>query len=102
MAALSSASFYCAMSFGIVGFDIAWLGVLLAALAPLINWRWPYDDGLSMSDKVKLPKVSLLVMLGVAWVLLTVSDRGWSLWWVLGILGGFMLNTYWSETGEDL
>ena len=43
--ALGSTLFYCAMSFGIVGFDIVWLGFLLAALAPLINLRWPYDNG---------------------------------------------------------
>ncbi len=83
------------------GFDIAWLGVFVAALAPLLNKFWIYDDDASMNTKVHLPKVSLLVMIGVAWVLLTVSERGWPIWFVLGILGGFLLNTYWASLGDE-
>ncbi len=100
-ALIYSAMFYSTTSFGGANFDKSWLGVLLAALAPLVNRFWLYDDGSSTSDKVRLPKVSLLVMLGVAWVLLTVSERGWPLWLVLGILGGFLLNTYWAAVGDD-
>lgn len=83
------------------GFDIAWLGVIVAALAPLVNKFWIYDDDTSVNAKVHLPKVSLLVMIGVAWVLLTVPERGWPIWFVLGILGGFLLNTYWAALGDD-
>jgi hypothetical protein len=101
IAALCSTLFYCATNLGVEVFDIAWLGVLLAALAPLVNRFWTYDDGSSMSAKVRLPKVSLLVMLGVAWVLLTVPERGWPLWLILGILGGFLLNTYWAVVDDD-
>lgn len=93
--------FYSATSFGGADFDKSWLGVLLAALAPLVNRFWAYDDGSSMSAKVRLPKVSLLVMLGVAWVLLTVPERGWPLWLLLGILGGFLLHTYWAVADDD-
>tara|TARA_R110001592_G_scaffold309760_1_gene584209 strand:- start:47916 stop:48245 length:330 start_codon:yes stop_codon:yes gene_type:complete len=76
-------------------FHLVWLGVLLVALAPLCQVLWPYDTGNSMNAKVQLPKVSLLVMIGVAWVLLTLPERGWSLWLVLGGLGGFLLHSYW-------
>ncbi|MEH6529341.1 MAG: hypothetical protein V7718_05295 [Porticoccus sp.] len=96
-----SVMFYSATNVDINAFDVAWLGVLLAALAPLVNRLWPYDDGSSQNTKVKLPKVSLLVMIGVAWVLLTVAERGWPLWLILGVLGGFLLNTYWAVAGDD-
>lgn len=105
MASLGCALVYSAVfystSFGGADFDKSWVGVLLAALAPLVNRFWTYDDGSSMSTKVRLPKVSLLVMLGVAWVLLTVPERGWPLWLLLGILGGFLLNTYWAVADDD-
>ncbi|WP_461481729.1 hypothetical protein [Porticoccus sp.] len=77
-----------------------WLGVLLAASAPLVNHFWPYDRGRSMNMKVRLPLVSLLVMIGVAWVLLTVPERGRPLWLLLGTLGSFLLHTYWAG-GDD-
>ena len=93
--------FYSAASVDINAFEIAWLVVLLAALAPLVNRLWPYDDGSSQNTKVKLPKVSLLIMIGVAWVLLTVAERGWPLWLILGVLGGFLLNTYWAMADDD-
>ena len=81
-------------------FSLPWLGVLLASAAPLLNRILPYDHISSMNSKVRLPLVSLMLMLGVAWVLLTVSDRGWALWLVLGTLGSFLLHTYWA-TNDD-
>ena len=107
--ALCFALFSCLINAGRVGlsvhvdqgFDVAWFGVLLAALAPLLNKLWVYDNDDSINTNVRLPKVSLLVMMGVAWVLLTISDRGWPLWFVLGILGGFLLNTYWATLVDE-
>lgn len=82
----------------VVSFHVVWLGVLLVAVAPLLNRLWPYDSGESIHHKVKSPRVSLLVMVGVAWVLLTLPERGWPLWFALGGLGGFLLHTYWANT----
>lgn len=81
-------------------FSLPWFGVLLASVAPLLNRIWHYDHTLSMNSKVRLPLVSLMVMLGVAWVLLTVSEQGWPLWLVLGTLGSFLLHTYWASDDD--
>ena len=77
------------------------MAVLLVAVAPLVNKFWSYDSGESIHDKVKSPKVSLLVMIGVAWVLLTFPETGWSLWFALGGLGVFLLHTYWAADEGD-
>lgn len=82
-------------------FSLPWLGVVLAAGAPLLNHFFPFDRDRSLNMKVHLPLVSLLVMLGVAWVLLTISERGWPLWLALGSLGCFLLNTYWASQDND-
>ena len=79
----------------LVVFHMVWLGVILVVLPPILNNVWPYDRDGSINAKVQLPKVSLVVMIGVAWVLLTLSERGWPLWFALGGLGGFLLHTYW-------
>jgi len=84
-----------------VAFHLVWIGVLFVAMPPLINILWPYDNQGSVNTKVLLPKVSLLVMIGIAWVFLTLPERGWALWFSLGGLGGFLLNTYWVESKED-
>ncbi len=81
-----------------VAFHLVWIGVLLVAMPPLINTLWPYDNQGSVNTKVLLPRVSLLVMIGIAWVFLTLPERGWALWFALGGLGGFLLNTYWIES----
>lgn len=75
-----------------------WFGVLMVALPPLVNVICPYDNNASLNTKVQLPKVSLLVMIGMAWVFLTLPERGWALWFALGGLGGFLLNTYWAKS----
>jgi len=82
-------------------FSLPWLGVLLASVPPLVNRVFPFDRGISLNSKLRRPLVSLLVMLGVAWVLLTVPERGWPLWLVLGTLGSFLLNTYWANADDD-
>ncbi|UTW46269.1 hypothetical protein KFE80_05120 [bacterium SCSIO 12696] len=76
---------------------IYWAGPLVAGLAPMINLVLPYDTQRSAHHKVKLPRVSLLVMLSVALVLLTIPERGLALWLTLGCLGGFLLDTYWAR-----
>lgn len=79
---------------------IYWVGPLVAGLAPLVNMVFPFDTKESANKKVRLPKVSLLVLLSVALVLLTIPERGPALWLVLGCLGGFLLDTYWAESLE--
>jgi hypothetical protein len=79
-----------------MAFHLVWLGVLVVVAAPLLNKVWCYDSGESINQKVRFPKVSLLIMVGMAWVLLTLPERGWPLWLALGGLGGFLLHTYWA------
>ncbi len=74
-----------------------WFGVLLTSLPPLLQRIRPYDRTPPIHHKVRLPLVSLLVMVGAGWVLLVVPERGSALWFTLSCLGGFLLNTYWAE-----
>jgi len=92
----STVAFLASLAGLFVARDIVWLGVLLSSGAPLLNRIRPYDNSYSINRKLRQPLVSLFVMLGVAWVLLTVPGGEWSLWLVLGVLGGFLLNTYWA------
>ncbi len=77
------------------GGSLPWIGVLVIALAPLVQYIWPYDSVHVTHHKVRLPKVSLCVMLGVAWVLLTADKGATALWLTFANLGGFLLHTYW-------
>lgn len=86
-----------AVYFLVVQPAIFWVGVLVAGLAPLVNMVLPYDRRQSPHHKVKLPRVSLLVLLGFALVLLTIPERGAALWLALGCVGGFLLDTYWAQ-----
>ncbi len=90
-------SLIIAIYFVATGFELAWLGVLMASLPPLVNVYWPFDDGRSPSNKAKYPRLSLFVLLGLAWVLLTVSEIRLPLWLALGCLAGFLLHSYWAE-----
>lgn len=77
-----------------------WLAVALIAAAPLLQMMTGFDRFTasdSTPSKVKLPVVSLLVMLGSAWLLLTVPQSGLALWLGFACIGGFMLNTYWAQ-----
>lgn len=84
----------------LVAFHWVWIGVLVVALSPLSNGIWGYDKKIVLNTKVRKPRVSLFVMLGVAWVLLTLPKPDWALWLTLGSLGGFLLDTYWAETDQ--
>lgn len=75
---------------------LPWLGILLMSAAPAIHRFRPYDAHLVPHHKVRLPRVSLLVMAGLGWVLVTVTETGWQLWLAFANLGGFLLNTYWA------
>lgn len=82
-------------------FVSGWLGVLLTSVPPLLNRIWCFDNGDSPAHKTRYPKLSLLMLVGVAWVLLTVDERTWMLWLALGCLGGFLLYSYWATDNED-
>jgi hypothetical protein len=76
-----------------------WLAVAVIAVAPLLQAITLFDKSASSAQptKVKLPLVSLLVMLGSAWLLLSVPEAGLALWLGFACIGGFILNTYWVE-----
>jgi len=77
-----------------------WLAVAVIAAAPLVQAITLFDKSALSSappTKVKLPLVSLLVMLGSAWLLLSVPEAGLALWLGFACIGGFILNTYWVE-----
>ena len=77
-----------------------WLAVAFIAAAPLLQAITQFDRSAVSSappTKVKLPLVSLLVMLGSAWLLLSVPEAGLALWLGFACIGGFILNTYWVE-----
>ena len=77
-----------------------WLAVAVIAAAPLLQAITLFDKSAvssAPSNKVKLPLVSLLVMLGSAWLLLSVPEAGLALWLGFACIGGFILNTYWVE-----
>jgi len=81
---------------GYVGGSLVWVGVFLASVPSLVNRIWCFDRDDSPSAKVRYPVLSMMTLAGVAWVLLTVSERGLALWLVLGCLGGFLLHSYWA------
>ena len=75
-----------------------WLALAVIAAAPLLQALTQFDKSALSSaapTKVKLPLVSLLVMLGSAWLLLSVPEAGLALWLGFTCIGGFILNTYW-------
>ena len=77
-----------------------WLAVAVIAAAPLLQAITQFDKSAvsgASPTKVKLPLVSLLVMLGSAWLLLSVPEAGLALWLGFACIGGFILNTYWAE-----
>ena len=79
-----------------------WLALAMISGAPLLQLITVFDRSSivapsSKPNKVKLPLVSLLVMLGTAWLLLSVPQAGVALWLGFACLGGFVLNTYWVE-----
>ena len=74
-----------------------WLAVAVIAAAPLLQAITLFDKSAVTSTKVRLPLVSLLVMLGSAWLLLSVPQAGLALWLGFVCIGGFILNTYWLE-----
>jgi hypothetical protein len=77
-----------------------WIAVAVISAAPLLQAMTLVDKSTvsrSQPTKVKLPLVSLLVMLGSAWLLLSVPEAGLSLWLGFACIGGFILNTYWVE-----
>lgn len=82
-----------------------WLALALMAAAPLLQWMVVYDkselaEPLSRPSQIRLPLVSLLMMLGTAWLLLAVPAAGLALWLGFACLGGFILNTYWIENRQ--
>lgn len=79
-----------------------WLAPALMAASPLLQWMVVYDKSQPSPShsKIRLPLVSLLMMLGTAWLLLAVPAAGLALWLGFACLGGFILNTYWIENRQ--
>ena len=77
-----------------------WIAVAIIAAAPLLQAIIGFDKSAAAGpqpSKVKLPLVSLFVMLGSAWLLIAVPQAGLALWLGFACTGGFILNTYWVE-----
>jgi hypothetical protein len=77
-----------------------WIAVAIIAAAPLLQLITGFDKSSSAESqlsKVKLPLVSLFIMLATAWLLLAVPQAGLALWLGFACIGGFILNTYWVE-----
>jgi hypothetical protein len=77
-----------------------WIAVAIIAAAPLLQLVVVFDRSArssALSDKVKLPLVSLFIMLATAWLLLSVPQAGLALWLGFACIGGFILNTYWVD-----
>ena len=79
-----------------------WLALLLIAGAHLLQMIVPYDKSAVGAQppvsKIKLPLVTLPVMLGSAWLLATVPQTGLALWLGLAGIAGFIINNYWVES----
>lgn len=70
---------------------LQWLCLSVIALAPLVQLIAPYDRQPPNNQKIKLPLVSLLVMLAIG-LLLLVAPQGLALWLGFACLGGFLIN----------
>jgi hypothetical protein len=70
---------------------LQWLCLSFIALTPLAQLIAPYDRQPPNTLKIKLPLVSLLVMLAIG-LLLLVASQGLALWLGLACLGGFLIN----------
>lgn len=70
---------------------LQWLCLSVIALAPLVQLIAHYDRQPPNNQKIKLPLVSLLVMLAIG-LLLLVAPIGLALWLGLACLGGFLIN----------
>lgn len=73
-----------------------WLALGVVALPPLVQKITPYDS-IQTHGKLRLPKVSLMVLLGIALLLLTAPGAEWSLLLGLLCLGSYLLDTYWAS-----
>ncbi|MDE0841573.1 MAG: hypothetical protein OSA42_05205 [Porticoccaceae bacterium] len=69
-------------------------GLLLVSLAPLANVLVPFDRQAQSTTGVRLPKVSVAVMLGSIWMLLAVPEVGMALGLWLLCVGGFFISSY--------
>jgi len=86
--------------FGAYQMQSHWIAVAIIAAAPLLQSIIGFDNFAAsnpLPSKVKLPLVTLFIMLGTAWLLLSVPEAGLALWLGFACIGGFILNTYWLE-----
>lgn len=81
-------------------FSVGACGLLLIAVAPFFQAITGYDVMIVPHHKVRLPKTSFLVLLGLAIILLTVGKSSRTLWLGLINIAGFLLDTYWAKDGQ--
>ena len=80
---------------------LPWAGLLVMSVLPALQRLMAFDSLSVPHHKVRLPRVSLGVLLGMGVVLLTVDGGGAALWLALANLGAFLLDTYWArDSGE--
>lgn len=82
---------------GIVAPDTLLLPLILMSAAPLIQRLIPFDDWQVPHHKLRLPRVSFLVLSSMAAILLFGAPETLLLWLALINLGGFLLDTYWAS-----
>lgn len=87
-----TASYYYALTR-----DLHWLALGFIAAPPLLQFIAPFDRDPQIATKLRKPRVSLLVLIGLAFLLLTVPRIDLSIALGLGCLGSFLLDTYWAS-----
>ena len=79
------------------GLYLSLLGLIVMAISPLLQLLTGYDIFEVPHYKVRLPKTSLLVFLGLATVIVSIDGRTPVLWLAFLNLGAFLLTTYWAK-----
>ena len=75
----------------------SWLLIVLMASLPLSQLIFHWDRQLSANGKLRLPVISLLVLLCLALLLLVLPGPGLAISLAIIALGCFLLDTYWAQ-----
>lgn len=73
------------------------MGLWVASVPMVVNAICPFDQLLSVNGKLRQPLLSLGLMCGLAWVMVSIHEVGLSLWLMLLLVFTFFLYTYWAK-----